>query len=163
MSAKNSSSPTATTNDTPPIDNAGDLDLDTAPDISVVEERGVTVHIRNASGEKMYDAGSPVTMTVLGTYSKTYRRLSTAQRDQLLRMRRSSLSAEHLDKNDIAITAACVTAWQGFKASGAPIPFSKENVIRVFTKFPYVLEQVKEEMGARENFSERSSPLSATP
>jgi hypothetical protein len=138
------------------------FDLDTAPDISELEEQGAVVHIRNAKGEKMYDAGQPVTMTVRGSYSKTYRRLSTAQRDQLLRQRRSTLTAEQLDKNDVALVAACVTDWQGFKASGAPIPFSKEAVIKVFTRFPYVLEQIKEEMSARENFTERSSPPSAT-
>lgn len=144
-------------------DNATDLDLDTAPDIAAVEERGTVVHIRNARGEKMYDAGAPVTMTVLGTFSKTYRRLSTAQRDRLLRQRRSSLSAEQLDQQDIELVAACVTAWSGFKASGTPIPCDKPAVIRVFTKFPFVLEQIKDEMGARENFTGRSSPLSATP
>jgi hypothetical protein len=141
---------------------ADEIDLDTAPDLGEVEERGVTVHIRNARGEKMYDAGQPVTMTVLGTYSKTYRRLATAQRDQLLRQRRSTLSAEQLESQDVALVASCVTAWQGFKASGQPIPLAKAAVIKVFTKFPFVLEQVKEEMSARENFTERSSESSAT-
>lgn len=143
-------------------DEAG-FDIDTAPDISALEELGTVVHIRTAAGEKLYDHGEPVTMTVLGTYSKTYRRLATAQRDRLLRMRRSTLSAEQLEKQDVDLVAGCVTAWSGFRSQGQPVPFSKENVIKLFTKFPYVLEQVKEEMSARENFSERSSPSSATP
>lgn len=150
-------------NGTTPQNNADDLDLDTAPDIASLEEQGATVHVRNARGEKMYDAGQPVTMTVLGTYSKTYRRLSQAQRDRLIRQRRSSYTAEQQEKDDLALVSGCVTAWQGFKASGSPVPFSREAVIKVFTKFPFVLEQVKEEMGARENFIERSSGNSATP
>lgn len=142
---------------------ADELDLDTAEDISELEERGTVVHIRNKAGVKMYDAGTPVTMTVRGTYSKTFRRLNTAHRDKLLRQRRSSLSADQLDQDDVSLYAACVTAWHGFKAGGQPIPLTKEAVIRVFTRFPYVFEQVKEEANARENFSGSSSASSATP
>ncbi len=139
------------------------FDLDTTPDLSEQEEQGTLVHIADATGKKMYDVGQPVTMTVVGTYSRTYRRVSASQRDRLLQLRRSKVSDELLTKNEHELVASCVTAWSGFKSKDQPIPFSKENVISVLQRFPYVLEQLREEMGDRENFTARSSTSFATP
>jgi hypothetical protein len=142
----------------------GGLDIDSGEEsIADREERGAVIHIRNARGEKMNNAGKPVTMSVKGTYSHTYRRLSTGQRDQMLRTRRSSLTGEILDQKDLDLVAGCVFAWDGFKKGGQPIPLSKAAVIQVFQRFPYVYDQIREEMGARENFFEKSSSSSATP
>jgi hypothetical protein len=140
------------------------FDLETEEEsIADREERGCEVHIRNERGQKMYDGGEPVTMSVKGTYSHTYRRLSTGQRDELIRTRRSSVSGELLDQKDANLVAGCVFSWKGFKRKGTPIPISKREVLAVFEKWPFIYDQIREEMGARENFFEKSSSSSATP
>jgi hypothetical protein len=150
-----------TTNDAATAD-ATVLDLDVAPDITSVEEQGATISILSADGKKVIVNGRPVTMTVLGSYSKTYRRTQSAQRERMLRTRRSSLTDELLEKNRADLAAACVTGWDGFLASGQPVPFTRENVLKVFAKFPFIFDQVWEEIHARENFSARSLSSSAS-
>jgi hypothetical protein len=145
-------------------ENALGFDLEAEEEtIADREERGCIVHIKNERGQKMYDGGEPVTMSVKGTYSHTYRRLSTGQRDELIRTRRSSVTGEMLDQKDLNLVAGCVFDWKGFKKSGTPIPLSKKAVIAVFEKWPFIYDQIREEMGARENFFAKSSPSSPTP
>jgi len=54
------------------------LDLAGAPDVAEREEQGVTVTLIDDTGEAMMEGGLPVTMTVVGTYSKTYRTAKAA-------------------------------------------------------------------------------------
>lgn len=136
-------------------------------DVGELEERGTTVHIKDKTGDEMYVPGTetPVTITVVGTLSPTYRRLANKHRDNAVKRMRSSsaFSSEQNDKDELQIIVGCVKGWQGFGANGVEIPPSREALVKLFTKFPFVLKQVQEEMDRRANFSERSSASSASP
>lgn len=125
------------------------------------EDAGIEIHVKDASGERMYfgegEAQRPVTIRVAGTYSKAYRAAVDAQRDRLVKQRRTSLTGEQLGRQQLELTAACVLSWQGFVAGADPCPCTKENVIAVLQAAPWIREQVEETASDHAAFFSTSS------
>lgn len=132
------------------------FDLDTAPDLAAIEEEGVTIHLRDAEGALMYDErqdNAPVTWTVRGSYSTTYRK---ASKDLRAKFQRRAKAGDDLtnDNDDPALAAECSVAFSGFYAKGQPLAFSTANAksILMSSKAQHILAQVLAAMGNHERF-----------
>lgn len=125
--------------------------IDTKP-----EDEGTVVQIKDASGQPE----DGVTITVAGSYSSQYRRTSSAQRDRMLKQRRTQLSGEQLERNQLELDAACIISWEGFTTGQAPYPLTKENAVALLTKAPWIREQVEEAMQDHASFFSKPAPTS---
>lgn len=116
--------------------------------VAQLEESGTVVSIKDADGAPLLtdDGTSPVTITVKGSYSPTYRRVSEANRDRLLKRRSTQMDGDELDQRSLELTAACVSAWSGFTAGNAEYPLTKPNAIALLKACPWIREQVEAAM-----------------
>lgn len=135
------------------------FDLSAAKPVAAKEDEGQTVHVHSELGEPLYyDGGKPVTMTVVGTYSSTYRRAEEALSNQRLKRRsRAALTAGVIRAESRSVLAACVLAWDGFMDGGKPLACTKENVVRVLEAAPWIEDQVTAAMEDHAGFFSNSS------
>jgi len=132
------------------------LDLAGAPDVAEREEQGVTVTLLDDTGEAMMEGGLPVTMTVVGTYSKTYR---TAKAATERKFQKTIRRQGHVDSDEwlIDIYRKCVTGWVGVLKQGAPLPCTPDTVALVLAAYPGVLRQVHEAVEDHASFFKTAS------
>jgi len=143
------------------------FDLSTAPDHSAIEDEGQVVVLRNVLDDPMTyvdTAGNtqPVTWTVRGTFSATYRRVIEQQKRAVgKRIRRGEDVIEATDGNELAAMVACTVAWAGFMSGGQPLPCTPENVRAVLSspKAQHIVEQVRRAMGDHEAFFTKDSSV----
>lgn len=137
------------------------FEISNSKSVAEREDEGTVVHIADAVGEKMFygegDEKKPVTITVAGTYSATYRRATDAQRERMMKQRRAALTGEQLAKQQLALVASCVLAWGGFVNNDKPFPATKENAMLLFDQAPWIREQVEEAMNDHQAFFPSSS------
>jgi hypothetical protein len=117
------------------------------------EEEGTVINVRDVSGEIQ----EGVTITVVGTYSQTYRKAVNANRDKVLKERRSALDGDAIDSRTLETAAKCIKGWTGFTADGQPFPYNKENAIALLTEAPWIREQVEEAMNDHASFFPKAS------
>jgi hypothetical protein len=79
------------------------------------------------------------------------------QRERLLKQRRTSLTGEGLNRQQLELIAASIIEWEGFTAEGQPYPFTKENAIALLDNAPWIREQVEEAMGDHAAFFPKAS------
>ena len=53
-----------------------------------------------------------------------------------------SLHPEKFESEGIEVLAACTLDWKGVVVDGAPLPCSRDNAIQLYTRFPWLREQV---------------------
>ena len=125
------------------------------------EDEGQVVELRDEMGDPMTygSEGKPVTMLVAGTYSSAYRKAQQKQYRARARGRRGGADID-LDADVIALSAACVLAWDGLFDGTTPLPLGRENVIAVLTRAPWMHEQVLGAMNDHAGFS-RSVPAAS--
>ncbi len=123
-------------------------------DIAAREDAGRTIHLRSATGELEYwpDGKTPITLTVVGTYSKKYREAKRTVQKRYQKRREVDV-----DEFTQEIAALCITAWSIPLGEG-PTPLTKENALKLLQRAPWVAEQVAEAMGDHEGFSGAASP-----
>jgi hypothetical protein len=128
-------------------------------------EEGINVPLLNLDGTPLPNANKdPQGLTLLGGDSKQYRAASrNLQRSRLERMQKSrgKLSTdEELDAataEDIELLVAVTTGWFGILDSkGKEIPFSKEGVRELYTRYPVVREQAENAVLDRTRFTQPS-------
>lgn len=117
------------------------------------EEEGTVIEVRDAAGE--IEEG--VTITVVGTYSATYRKAQAANRDKFLKGRRGPLSGDALEQQAIETTARCIKSWTGLTSNGADFPCTRENAVSLLTNAPWIREQVEEAMHDHAAFFKKAS------
>lgn len=135
------------------------FDINAAESEASAEDAGQVVHVRDANGDPMFygeKGDKPITITVAGTYSKVYRAALNRQRDRMLRMRRTKMTGEMLDEQQVELAAACVLAWEGFTQDGQPVPCTRETARVLMAKVPWLREQVEEAMNDHAGFSQSS-------
>lgn len=96
-----------------------------------------------------------VTITVLSPDSDEYRRTSLQlQNDNIrfVRKNRGKTTAERLQQEAMDVLVAATIGWKGLQENGQDLPFTKENVRRVYAEFPFIKEQVDEFTADRRNF-----------
>lgn len=136
------------------------MDIGKSSEVEKREEQGTTVHLKDENGElQFYPEGverakqKPVTITVVGTYSKTFRKARKDQRDKNLKRGRVALTADSLEKQEIEVIASCITGWEGLTSGTEEFVFKTENAILLLTTAPWIREQVEEAMGDHQGFS----------
>lgn len=135
------------------------MEIGKSKDVAEREEQGTVVHVRDETGElQYYPEGAseqdrkPVTITVIGTYSRTYRKARQRARDKNIKTVRNDLSAEGLEAQEIKIAAECIKEWEGFTSDGKPFEYSVKNAV-LLLEAPYLYEQVFLAMNDHESFS----------
>ncbi len=133
------------------------MDISNNKSVAEREDEGTVVHVKDVTGEPQYLDGKPVTIAVAGTYSSTYRKAVAANRDKWLKRRSQTLDGEHLDKQALETTVACIKGWDGFTAGESPFPFTKANALVLLEGAPWIREQVESAMGDHESFFKPAS------
>ena len=108
------------------------FDLDTAPDIAAIEDEGVTIHLKDEMEELMFDVDEatgkkePVTWTVCGTYSHTYRMAMTAIKAKWTKRAKAGDEVTR-DRDDVEVASACTRGYSGFRNKKTLVPFTSQN------------------------------------
>lgn len=66
--------------------------------------------------------------------------------------RNKGFDPEKVDAESIEILAACTLSWKGVLVNGAPLPCSRDNAIKMYTRFPWLREQVEQFIGDRSEY-----------
>lgn len=131
------------------------IDLNAGKSVAAREDEGTVVHVRDEIGEKLYQDEAktlPATITVVGTYSSRYRRLSEANRDKMLKQRRSQMDGDQLNQQSLELVASCILSWDGFVTVDGPFPYTKANAVALLDACPWIREQVEAAMNDHASF-----------
>lgn len=98
--------------------------------------------------------GTPldVFITVLGVDSAEYKKAQHATSNRFLKKKKMKLTSEEFDANALETLVACTTGWRNMVYEGEELPFTKNNVKMLYTKVPWIREQVDEAIADRSNF-----------
>lgn len=121
-------------------------------------QEGAVLEILNPlDGSKIPDKeDNPVTITVVGKDSETFRktsnkimagRISRATSRGKLKLNPDELEAEAID-----LLVTCTLRWSGIEVDGKELEFSQANVKTVYIRFPWIKEQVEDFIAERVNF-----------
>ncbi len=133
------------------------IDVLAAKAVAEREEEGTPVHIKDEASEPQYEGEKPVTITVVGSFSTTFRKAEAREMERQLKHRQNKLSADLVQKRRVALAAAACTGWQGFTLGDQPFPFSRDNAVMLFEAAPWILAQVEEARDDHEGFSGSAS------
>jgi hypothetical protein len=125
------------------------LDLSTSKSVADRESEGRWVDILDSQGEA-YDP--PVRMLVAGSYSQHYRKAQDAQRNRLIKQRRTSLTGDAVKQQQLELSAACVLKWEGVLNNGSPVDCTRESVAHMLDACPWITRQVEEAMEDHASF-----------
>jgi len=128
-------------------------------DTIAVGEQGVPMQVKHpVSGEPLTkDDGTPQTITLAGHDSDRFRAAQRANTDRRLKSQRRVASAEEIDKENLELLVAVTLGWDIQVDGQTPEP-SKAKIREIYTRFPWMREQVDVFVGDRANFL----PSSAT-
>lgn len=129
------------------------MDIGNNKTIAEQEDEGVVVEVRNAAGE----VEEGVTITVVGTYSNTYRKAQAANRDRMMKQRRGALDGEAIEQQALDTIARCIKSWAGFTSGKVNFPYTRENAVALLTSAPWTREQVEEAMNDHAAFFKKAS------
>jgi hypothetical protein len=135
-------------------------------DTKTLAETGVEMPVKSLDGKPLIARnGDPVVISVLGSDSTKYRTLTRAQ----LRKRMEAMAAgkqgalteaemDETERDVIDVLVACTVGWKGvLTTEGEPIPFTEDNVRKLYSAYPVIREQVDEFISKRANFISASS------
>jgi hypothetical protein len=130
------------------------MDIGKGNEVEQREEQGTIVQLKDENGElQFYPEGAerkdqkPVTVTVVGTYSKTFRKARKDQRDKNLKRGRVGLKAQETE-----VIAKCILGWEGLTFNGQDFRYTDENKV-LLLGVPWIREQIEEAMGDHQGFS----------
>ncbi len=125
-------------------------------DIDKFAEAGAVMELEHpATGDVLLHEGAPITITVLGTDSKTWRNKQREyQRQRIAKMSRSKKNVDLLisDEDACNLLAECTIDWTGIIVDGKAIKFSKDAAVDLYSKYNWIREQVDAFIGDRANF-----------
>ncbi|MAO65047.1 MAG: hypothetical protein CL666_08605 [Balneola sp.] len=100
--------------------------------------------------------GNEVTITIHGPDSKAQTELQRKFRNKALKdgvkRKNMSISSEQLEARALDMDVAATADWQNIGLDGKELECTPENVKMVYTKLPWIREQVEEFMADRANF-----------
>jgi len=131
------------------------MEIGNSRSVAEREEEGNEIEVRDVA--RVVEEG--VTITVVGTYSATYRKAQNQNRDKFLKQR-GNVDSEMIEKQSVETTARCIKAWRGFTSNGVDFPCNRENAIAMLTNAPWIREQVEEAMNDHAGFFPKSSASS---
>lgn len=99
------------------------------------------------------DKGVPITITVVGSDSQTFKRAMHAQADRrMAKANRRNMTMQSIEDEGINLLVAATTGWFGIIVDGKAMPFSGDNAHTLYDRFPWIREQVNVFVGDRANF-----------
>ena len=128
-------------------------------DIGKVKETTNVELLHPATGEVLLnDDGTPMTITVHGPYSSTYKAISHAQQNKrLMKAQRTggkfNLSAEEIEASSLDLLVKCTEGWC-LTLDKKPEEFSQDKARQVYLDHPWVREQVDAVFGDTRAFLE---------
>lgn len=99
-----------------------------------------------------------ITVSVLGKDSDKFRQVQAAQgRKRTAKLQktgfRAGMSPAEIEQEGIELLASCTTGWKGMVMNGQEVPFSHENAVAIYTKYPWIKEQVDTAIADRSLFT----------
>jgi len=160
------------------------MDIADQESLAEREDAGLAVEIDDVKGQPALqeDGVTPITISVVGSLSKRYRRVVALARGRNQRKAIASLrdkaptrgSAVDQDAEDEATgqqlldeqteaVAACCAGWSaGFTDKGVDYPFTKANAVRLLKAYPHIQAKLEKEMENHARFFDASSTSSPT-
>ncbi len=130
------------------------MDL-SALDTRKAADEGAKLHLRHPVEDTPLtkDDGSPITITLVGSDSATFKRAMQVQADRRLKSNnRRAISMQSIEDDAVDLLSAATVGWDGIVVDGKELPFSNENAKTLYERFPWIREQVNSFIGERANF-----------
>ena len=135
------------------------MDLSSLDTVSASAE-GASLELRNPVSDAVLrdeKSGEPVTITLVGTDSRDYMKITHDIQNRRLGKRlgkggRLKTTAEEIDADALELLVASTKSWQHIIVDGAELSFSAANARMLYTRFPWIKEQVDEFIADRSNF-----------
>lgn len=103
-----------------------------------------------------------IKIRVLGKDSDEFQKVSRAQSKKRMAKiskggfrNQSSIPVEEIEQDGIELLAACTRGWSGVVIEGKEIPYNQPAAVDLYTRFPWIREQVDTAIGDRANFIKR--------
>jgi hypothetical protein len=101
-----------------------------------------------------------ITIRVLGKDSDEFQKVSRAQsKKRMAKMTKggfrnpnTAVPVEEVEQDGIQLLAACTKGWSGVIVEGKEVPFSTDNAVMIYERFPWIKEQIDTAIGDRANF-----------
>jgi hypothetical protein len=126
-------------------------------DIGAVKDTTDVELVHPKTGEVLTnDDGTPMTITVYGPYSSTYKAITHAQQNRRLAKAqrlggKMTLTAEELEASTMDLLVKCTAGWKVTLEKGVE-KFSEEKVREVYVKMPWVRDQIEAVFGDTRSF-----------
>ena len=106
------------------------------------------------TGEQLLDQnGNAVTITLLGADSTKMRQeMSDRAKKQLASKNKPINSIDEAEKLSAELLATITIGWSGMFENGEPVECTKENAVRIYTKYAWLRQQVDAFTTDRANF-----------
>ena len=101
--------------------------------------------------------GEALVIMLAGTDSEVYREALKSRARQRLNQQKKKNRAEQTDfdeaeRKGIELLAKCTMGWRNISEDGKELQFNVNNAITIYTKYPWIKEQVDVFMADRSNF-----------
>lgn len=121
-------------------------------DVAAKAEEGAELEVLDpvtgeAVGVYIVLAGADSSVHRKATASLSKRRLNGQKG-----FRNKGWDPEKMEAESIEILAACTLSWKGVLVDGAPLPCSRDNAIKMYTRFPWLREQVEQFISDRSEY-----------
>lgn len=121
---------------------------------------GVDMPVRNpATGDPLKtDKGEPITIRVVGMDDDRFKAVEREVRNKVLRQgQKAKFSADDMDAQATRALIACTIGWQNIVLDGKALPHSNENARLLYSRLPWLRDQVNEFVAERANFLKTAS------
>lgn len=128
-------------------------------------EQGATIEVEGPNGvvARNDNGTAKMTIRVLGTDSAAYRRAQNTNLNKRLAKRNVKLTADELEAETIGMLAEVTVGWSGFNgADGVPVACNRANATALYSKYPFIREQVDRFINERANFLPKHEVSSST-
>jgi hypothetical protein len=97
-----------------------------------------------------------ITIRVMGKDSDRFKEISNKQNRARMakaqKSRKLEIDPDELDDAVVNLLAACTLSWDGMILEGESLDFTKDNAVMVYSRFPWIREQVDIAINDRANF-----------
>lgn len=124
-----------------------ELDLSSLDTVARADAGAVLTLVHPITNENL-----GITIMLEGMDSATYRRATAAVANRRDKSSFRKLTLEQLREEGIATLAACTRGWQGVRVDGQDIPFTPSAANSLYSRFPWIREQVEAFISDRANY-----------
>jgi hypothetical protein len=127
-------------------------DLSAFDGLKEAQEAGLDVEIKDPKGQPI-----GISIKIAGPDSERQRKAIQALTNERLNNEdTATATAEDIERNTLKVLASSVISWSPIVLDGSDLPCTEDNAIRLFSRFPFIREQVEKRAGKRAGFLKRS-------